>query len=228
MLNKPPLNVSWKWRLCHRCQFLMSLTPSGAFSLRGGSLLIQSQPPQFCDGNKDSSRWGETAPFSVNIPSRRPGRHHLEGEGQIIKGRDRINCQDPMGWECVEGRGGQSSGRRGDGGADTSTHRAPGGQVGSDRSPEPLPAEARVCVTVSALKAGPDSAASPSYSPPGALSKGGGHPNVRGRPRAGGLSQRSSVLQVLCRLPPGAVFWAPGPAFGSPPSVPLCRWGQRL
>lgn len=85
VLNKPPLNVSWKSRLCRRCQFLMSLLPSGLSVFSGNSLLIQSQPLWFCDRNNGSGRWGARAPFSLSVPNHRQGRRHLEGEGQIIK-----------------------------------------------------------------------------------------------------------------------------------------------
>lgn len=84
-LNKPPLNVNWKSRLCRRCQFLMSLIPSGLSIFNCDSLLIWSQPPWFCDRNNGSGRWGAAAPFSFNVPDCRQGRRHLEGEGQIIK-----------------------------------------------------------------------------------------------------------------------------------------------
>lgn len=84
-LNKPPLNVTWKPGLCRRCRCLMSLIPSGLSIFNCNSLLIWSQLPWFCDRNNGSGRWGATTPFSFNAPDRRQGRHHLEGEGQIIK-----------------------------------------------------------------------------------------------------------------------------------------------
>lgn len=63
----------------------MSLIPSGLSIFDRNSLLIWSQPLWFCDGNNGSGRWGATTPFSFNVRDRRQGRHHLEGEGQIIK-----------------------------------------------------------------------------------------------------------------------------------------------
>lgn len=83
VLNKPPLNVSWKSRLCRQCQFLMSLLPSGLSVFSGNSLLIRSLPLWFCDRNNGSGRWGARAPFSLSVPNHRQGRRHLEGEGQI-------------------------------------------------------------------------------------------------------------------------------------------------
>lgn len=72
-------------QLCRWCQFLMSLIPSEPSVCSRSSLLIWSQPLRFCDRDNGSGRWEAATPFSSNVPGRRQGRHHLEGEGQIIK-----------------------------------------------------------------------------------------------------------------------------------------------
>lgn len=117
-LNKPPLNVNWKSQLCRRCQFLMSLIPSGPSIFSSNSLLIWSPPLWFCDGDNVSGRWEARTPFSFNVPRRRQGRHHLEGEGQIIKKYIHTNKLPGLDGPWVLGVGGEerSSGRRGDGG----------------------------------------------------------------------------------------------------------------
>lgn len=63
----------------------MSLIPSEPSIFSRNSLLIWSQPLWFCDRDNGSGRWEATTPFSFNVPRHRQGRHHLEGEGQIIK-----------------------------------------------------------------------------------------------------------------------------------------------
>ena len=115
MLNKPPLNVSWKSQLCPWCLFLMSLIPSGLSISSSNSLLIWSQPLRFCDGNNGSGRWGTTTPVSFNVPSRRQGRHHLKRVGQIIKGMHSDKLPGLNGLWVHGGRRGMSSGRHGDG-----------------------------------------------------------------------------------------------------------------
>ena len=103
--------------------------------------------------------------------------------------------------------------------------------MGSDRSPGPLPAEAGVLVTVSALGP-PDCECLESRarlcslacldSPPGLCPGVVGGPNVPGCvPRAGGLSQLSPVLQMLCGLPPGVCSLAPEPCLCPAPARPV-------
>lgn len=83
-LNKPPLSVSWESQPRHRCQLLMLLSQVG-FQLSTPMACSFCLELLFGDGNNGSSRWGLCSPISSSHPSRRQGRSHLEGEGQIIK-----------------------------------------------------------------------------------------------------------------------------------------------